>query len=225
MNRKLTKEKRKILKTFMDNIDLSKGVDVSTVFPQLQANTYFAFKTGGPHYFWQCEKEKPGFPYDSFVWPYVFSMTKKNKGGNSILFGSIAKTKLSYPLIKLYSGKETRVQRNFRRGKLEKRTVPKCIEMSLHRVLAKIFVPGFEEGLVVDHVNGNRVNYMLQNLRWITHEENSRGTPEGKNCPDEIYRLIQKTNWFNGRGSNNILTQKEMYYEKKKQHSLRTLEG
>lgn len=43
--------------------------------------------------------------------------------------------------------------------------------MSVHRVVAESFL-GIKDGLCVDHVDSNKLNNKLDNLRWITNREN-----------------------------------------------------
>jgi len=44
---------------------------------------------------------------------------------------------------------------------------------SIHRLLAKHFIPNPENKKYVDHIDRNRLNNKLSNLRWVTHSENS----------------------------------------------------
>lgn len=41
-----------------------------------------------------------------------------------------------------------------------------------HRVIAFCWCPGYEKGLVVDHIDGDRFNNNPSNLQWITQSEN-----------------------------------------------------
>lgn len=43
---------------------------------------------------------------------------------------------------------------------------------SVHRLVAKHFVPGFEPGLEVNHKNGIKTDNRAINLEWVTHQEN-----------------------------------------------------
>ena len=42
----------------------------------------------------------------------------------------------------------------------------------LHRVIAKAFIPNPENKPCIDHINTNRQDNRLTNLRWVTHTEN-----------------------------------------------------
>lgn len=43
---------------------------------------------------------------------------------------------------------------------------------ALHRILAEAFIPNPENLSDVDHIDGDRRNNKLSNLRWLTHGEN-----------------------------------------------------
>ena len=42
----------------------------------------------------------------------------------------------------------------------------------VHRLVAEAFVPGFDEGLVVNHIDGDKLNNVYSNLEWVTSSEN-----------------------------------------------------
>jgi len=56
---------------------------------------------------------------------------------------------------------------------------------SVHSIVATHFVPGFEAGLQVDHIDQNKVNNLATNLRWVTSRQNHRNrtnqSPSGHN--------------------------------------------
>lgn len=43
----------------------------------------------------------------------------------------------------------------------------------IHRLVAKYFVDGYKQGLVVNHKDGNKLNNVYTNLEWVTSSENN----------------------------------------------------
>ncbi|QXN70808.1 putative HNH endonuclease [Bacillus phage vB_BspH_TimeGriffin] len=42
---------------------------------------------------------------------------------------------------------------------------------TIHRIVAKAFCVGYKEGLVVNHIDTNRLNNHASNLEWMTYKE------------------------------------------------------
>lgn len=59
----------------------------------------------------------------------------------------------------------------------------------VHRILASVFIPNIspEERLFVDHIDRNKTNYSLNNLRWVTLKENSKNASPRKYAGNYIY--------------------------------------
>ena len=50
----------------------------------------------------------------------------------------------------------------------------KYYNRKIHRLVAEAFVEGFRNGLVVNHINGNKRDNRASNLEWVTQAENAR---------------------------------------------------
>lgn len=73
---------------------------------------------------------------------------------------------------------------------------PSIRMMSVHRLVAKAFVPGYREGLVVNHKDENGMNNCADNLEWVTSYENHQyGTARIRAKMNQKYRkpVIQMT--------------------------------
>ena len=49
----------------------------------------------------------------------------------------------------------------------------KTIYRQVHRLVAQAFIPNPESLPVVNHIDGNRENNTIENLEWVTHQENA----------------------------------------------------
>jgi HNH endonuclease/NUMOD4 motif len=47
-----------------------------------------------------------------------------------------------------------------------------CRKESVHRLVALAFIPNPEAKPLIDHINGNKHDNRVENLRWATHAEN-----------------------------------------------------
>lgn len=55
---------------------------------------------------------------------------------------------------------------------LRKNNIPKTI--SLHRLIAKTFIPNLDNKSQINHIDGNKLNNKVENLEWIDNLENMR---------------------------------------------------
>jgi hypothetical protein len=61
----------------------------------------------------------------------------------------------------------------------------------VHRLLAIAFIPNPENKPQVDHVDGDKLNYSLSNLRWAFQGENNRYARDSKVWPEVIDMITQ----------------------------------
>lgn len=57
----------------------------------------------------------------------------------------------------------------------------------LHRILAETFIPNPENKPEIDHINTNRADCSLNNLRWVTHRENTNNIITMQNKRETTY--------------------------------------
>ena len=71
--------------------------------------------------------------------------------------------------------------------------IPYRKDCSIHRLVAKAVIPNPEDKPAVDHINGNRLDNRVENLRWVTQKENNNN-PNTKWKGHSVYSQIQGFN-------------------------------
>jgi len=73
----------------------------------------------------------------------------------------------------------------------------------IHRLLVQTFIDNPENKPCIDHINHNRLDNRLDNLRWATSQENTHNQSLSKNNTSG-YQGIYLTKWNTFRASINI---------------------
>ena len=61
--------------------------------------------------------------------------------------------------------------------------------MTMHRLIAMHFVPGYKEGLCVNHIDENKSNNSANNLEWCTKAYNNTYNGKAKRCCKAVKQL------------------------------------
>ena len=72
----------------------------------------------------------------------------------------------------------------------------KSYNFSVHRLIAKTFIDNYSEDLQIDHVDNNRQNNILSNLRLVTQIENMNNPNSNTIKPCRIYFNTGETKNF-----------------------------
>jgi hypothetical protein len=55
-----------------------------------------------------------------------------------------------------------------------------------HRLIANAFIPNLGNKPYINHKDSNRVNNLIENLEWVTHEENMKHAWDNKRFPKKF---------------------------------------
>ena len=76
--------------------------------------------------------------------------------------------------------------------------VSSCRAAQVHRLVARAFIPNPENKPVIDHINGNKLDNRIENLRWTTQKENiNNPNTKYKNIYSGSHRIWTDIQGFN----------------------------
>ena len=130
----------------------------------LPEDTYILYPTGGYHPFYGVPNTFPR--YQLPIWPCVRRVKFKKPGsrGRSRDLSQVnCDFRGGYPRI------------TFSLGKKDANGAWASWDIQMHRLVCKAFIPNSENKPNVMHINDDRTNYLLENLKWGTSSENNKG--------------------------------------------------
>ena len=69
-----------------------------------------------------------------------------------------------------------RINNNIMPLRIDKKGYLKYGSFSIHRLVAELFIPNPENKPCVDHIDTDKHNNRVDNLRWVTYKENNNNT-------------------------------------------------
>lgn len=83
----------------------------------------------------------------------------------------------------------------------------------IHILIAKAFIPNPENKPHVDHINTNREDYRIENLRWVTPKENSNNELTLQHCRENTYSEESLKKRLDTRKSRNVKSAPKTVYQ------------
>jgi len=167
-------------------------------------DTYIIYPTGGYHPFHGVSNTPP--KYQQKIWPYVKrikfgekykSEEKLNKIRRGVLREGQKLTQINPYLVDGYAfinverteRYKKRDHRTGKNGKGKEYMTNKKKIMRFHRLIALAWIPNPDNKPMVLHIDDDRTNYLINNLKWGTGKENQEGSMARR--PDTMEQKYQ----------------------------------
>ena len=82
------------------------------------------------------------------------------------------------------------------------------INKYIHRLVAEIFIPNPDKKAFVDHIDTNKNNNSVENLRWVTQKENVRNKLTLQHMKENHVDCIGEKNSFFGKNHSDLSKEK-----------------
>ena len=173
---------------------------VEELLPNVSADTYIIYPTGGYHFFYGAPNTFPR--YQLPIWPYIKRIKFSEKWGSKEKLENVKKsclrenqhaTQLNTSFMSNYlaiglnlkgyyiKNDYTKIKKN---GTHQQVSAARKQSFVIHILVAKAFIPNPENKPQVLHVNDDPTNYLIENLKWGTRGENMKG--KRRRSPDTL---------------------------------------
>ena len=104
------------------------------------------------------------------------------------------------------NNKTNRILKPYFQDEYKRITLNDNKHFKVHRLVALAFIPNPNNKSDVDHINNNRSDNRVENLRWSSHKENSQNRSTNKNNTSGVKRINKEgKRWRASIGYNNKL--------------------
>ena len=189
----LAGEKVNGLTRILTNVDEFQPRKVEELVPEknIVPDTYIIYPEGGFHPFYGVSNTLPR--YQEKIWPYVkrikfSSKWRSEEKLNNSRSNSLRKNSTieqvnpwwdkKYFYINLVTNARVLINEYtyiLKNGKHSQRIKLAIISRSMHKLVALAWISNPGKKKNVCHINDDRTNYLIENLKWGTHRENMKG--------------------------------------------------